>query len=177
MSRLILLIASSDGYHPAFDLEIWSIVVFTIILGVLLAFVAKPLAQAMGKRQEQTLEGLKQAEIALAESKRLIAEHADRQSRLRVEAEAMLEEAKRDAVRTKAEFVERAENEARRQQARSQRDINLLKQKALADIWDAAASASEQVAEKALRTRLSAGDHSQLVELAIADIGQTVETP
>lgn len=169
---MILLAAGDAAYHWAFDLEIWSLVVFLLLATVLGVFASGPILAAMKKREEGILDSLRQADIAAEESRRLIAEHEATKARHRAEAREMIAEAKRDAARTIEEILARAREEAQRQQRHAGREIDLARQKAVHELWQLAADLSAAVAEKAIRTRVSAQEHLSLIRESIDDIGK-----
>ena len=168
-----MILAAAD-YNWAFDLEIWAEVVFGIIVVVLVVFASTPIAESMRKRRERILEALILSENAEKELADARAE-ADRQRiRFRELAQGVIAEAKADATRVRGEILERAAAEADRAKRRSEREIELATQKALSEVWTAAAQLSTKVAEKFLATRLDRSDHERLLDEATADIGRYV---
>lgn len=167
---MIFAQAAMDSW--AFDLQIWSQVVFGIIVVVLFVFVGTPLSDAMRRRRHNIVEGLRQAELAEEELKKARQEHERERLRFRELAREVIAEAKRDAERTEAEILARAEVERKRTIDRSQREIRLATQRTLHEIWSMAANLSANVAEKVIAKELGKDDHDRLIREAIGDIGR-----
>ncbi|QDU63227.1 ATP synthase subunit b [Planctomycetes bacterium Pan216] len=170
-----MLFASSGGgdYLLALDLALWSGVVFVILACLLGSTAVNPILDALKRRQTQTEASLHQAELAEAETKRLMAELRRRQALARDEAAELLAEAQLDAEQMHKEFLERAQAEADRMSNRSQREIRLAEQAAIAELWGTTASLATETAEKILQAKLSHDDQRRLIAEAITDIGQS----
>jgi F-type H+-transporting ATPase subunit b len=158
----------------AFDLQIWSQVVFGILVVVLFVFVGTPLSDAMRRRRHNIVEGLRQADLAEEELRKAREAHERERQRFRELARDVIAEANRDAERTKSEILARAESEGKRTRDRSDREIRMATQRTLHEIWSTAANLSSTVAEKIIANELNAEDHDRLVREAIGDIGSAV---
>lgn len=168
-----MIFAAAD-YNWAFDLEIWAEVVFGIIVVVLVVFASTPIAESMRKRRERILEALDVSDSAEKELAEARAEAVRQRIRFQEMARALIAEAHADAARVKTDIVERASAEAERTRRRVEREIQLATQKALADVWTAAARLSTRVAERFLATRLEPADQDRLLDQATTDIGRFV---
>lgn len=169
------ILAAIDGYHWALDLEIWSGVIFVLLLSILSIFVFPGLGKAMKQRERNTADAVKQAEIALAEIERLRAEHKQQMRDVAARAAELLAEAKRDAERTRGEILEKAKAEADRLERRVEREINLATQKAMHELWETSTQLSIHVSHKILEQQLTAKDHQRLVGESLDEIRRTAQ--
>lgn len=162
------------GGYPwwAFDLPFWSCVVFVLMVGVLVAFVRKPLVESMKKRQLQIVDELRRAENVRRDVERLREHQARERQRFAAEVEAMTSEGKRDAETFAGRLVDRSKEEAERIANRAKREIGLLKQRVALELWQKTADLSAGAAEKALASDLSEQDHRRLVDAALKEIVQ-----
>lgn len=154
----------------AFDLPFWSVVVFVMMIAVMLAFVRKPLVTGMKNRQLEVLNGLRRAENVRREVEHLREQHNRERQQFEREIAEMLAEAKRDAQTFSARLVERAKDEGVRITGRSQREIGLLKQKVMMELWQTTANLSSGATERVLAVDLSAADHRRLIDAALREI-------
>ena len=90
----------------------------------------------------------------------------------KIEAERMVEEAKRDAARTRRELVQRAGEDVQRLRLRARREIELAKRKAIHDLADRGAEVAVRVAEQTLLTRMTPADDDRLVQAALDEMAR-----
>jgi F-type H+-transporting ATPase subunit b len=139
------------------------------------AFARGPIVEAMKKRQEQVLENLRQADLAAQESKRLMQEHAREREKLKARADELRRLAIADVERIRKESAARAAEEIESQRRRTEREIQLAKQKAVVELWRTATDQSTQLADRFLHTGVDAADHDRLIEQAIADVDRRLQ--
>lgn len=166
---------TTNEYHWALDLQIWSGVIFVLLMTVLFVFVAPGVGQAMRRRQQSIVENVRQAEVALAEIEQIREKQKAERRRMRQQAAELLQEARADAQRMRQEMLEKAKGEADRIKQRVQRDTALVSQKAVHELWATAAELSIQVARRILQTQLDPTDQKRLVEDSIREIGAAAE--
>jgi F-type H+-transporting ATPase subunit b len=166
----MLLAATGDWVWWAFDLAFWTAVVFVILVVVLAWFAGSPLVEAMRQRQSEILERVSRAEQARKEVEQLLQKQDEERTKSRAAARALIREAKSDADRVRLEVVARARTEAERMQQRAEREIGLLRHKAVYELWVLATDLSASAAEQMVRNELSPDDRRRLVDAAIAEI-------
>jgi F-type H+-transporting ATPase subunit b len=172
---VILFAAGSAGYHWALDLQIWSGVIFVLLLFVLGAFVAPGVGAAMRKREESIVERVHAAQSALAEIDRIRERQKVERRRMLQEAAELRKEAQADADRLRGEMIARAQEEVERTKHRVDREIRLATQKAMHELWSTSAELSVQVARRILQQRLGADDQKRLIDEAVQEIGKVAE--
>lgn len=165
-----MIFAAVEGGWP-FDLEIWALVVFGIIVTILVVFVGTPLSESMRRRRHQIIENLRQAQLANEELQRAREEHQKQRIKFKQIAEEIMAEAKADMARARQEILDRATKEAGKIQSRAQREISIATQRALHELWTTAADLSARLAEKVIAKKLDAADHRRLLEEAMAEVG------
>lgn len=170
----MILAAATLEYNLWTDLSFWSFVAFFLLAEILVLYLAEPIGTAMKNRQAGIVEQLQQSEIAQAEARQLQAQHEEARARIRVEATALLEEAKRDANETRKQMVALAHAEAERLQRRVQRDIDLLRRQANMELFRSAAALATRVAERVLREQISAADQERLIAESIRTMDRTL---
>jgi F-type H+-transporting ATPase subunit b len=95
-------------------LTIWQIANLVLFLGILIYFVAKPMAAAFRKRQIEIEQRVKEAEKRRAEVERLSVEIQERTVRLEREIEEIRRQGIAEGQSARAALLERAEQEAAR---------------------------------------------------------------
>ena len=158
-----------------FDLEFWSIMVLIVFMGILIKVLKNPIVSGMKSREAGIVNALHQAEIAAEEIRKIREAFEQKRREAKQKADETIAEAGRDAVRVKAELIERANAEGQRQKMRVDREVSLYRNKALSEIWQNAADLSASLTEKMLRADLKADDHRRLIDDAISEIGSLAE--
>lgn len=173
---MILLAALTEAeYHWALDLQIWSGVIFVLLLAVLGVFVLPSIGQAMRKRQESIVERVHVAQNALAEIERIRERHKVERRRMMQEAADLKREAEADAKRMRTEMLEKAKAEAERITQRVDREIGLATQKAMHELWSTSAELSVHLARRILQTHLEPADQQRLIDHAVQEISKVAE--
>lgn len=134
---------------------IWALINFLILAGVIVKFAKKPIANALGQREEAIAEALrladanrKAAEEALAEQKRLLAEAETELAKITVNAKAMAET-------LSADLSAQAEAEAKRIGETTVSQIDLEKQSALAALRREVSRLAFEEAERKIKAELN----------------------
>jgi F-type H+-transporting ATPase subunit b len=169
---ILFAAAGAADYHILTDTAIWSGVVFVLLCLILGKLAWPAVAAAMRHREYAVVDSLRQAELARDEAQRLRDQRDQARARSRLQALALVEEAKRDAERVRVEHVARARSESERIRQRVEREITLARRKALDELWRRTTDLSAELAERLLQIRLSHDDHRRLVGQAIREIGQ-----
>lgn len=176
MNLVPLLLASSpSGEHPPFYLDphgfglvFWTGLAFATVLLVLYKTAWAPLLAALDAR-EQGIAGQKaEAERLRAEAEKLKASYEDKLEQARREATAIIAEGEADRKRLIEDARHAAESEAREVKERTQHEIGLARDKAVAGLQQEAAKLGMLIAQKVLAAELDAAKHRAVIDATIA---------
>jgi len=153
-----------------YDLSIYTLLVFIILLVVLSKYAWPHIKEGLEKR-EATIRGAQEeakqdriaAEAQLTEARRRLDEAAG-------QAKAIVDEARKaaDALKASEKEVGIKEAEARKQQA--EREIAASRDALLKDLYEKAVQLAVLMSEKALRREVSPADHSRFLDESIAEL-------
>jgi F-type H+-transporting ATPase subunit b len=153
-----------------YDLGIWTLVVFALLLVVLNKYAWPNIKLGLEKREISIRSALDEAkkerinaESKLAEAKRQLDEAA-------AQAKAIVDDARKaaDALKASEREVGIKEAEAKKQQAA--REIAADREAMLNDLYTQAVQLATLMSEKALRREVSAADHSRLLNESLAEL-------
>lgn len=165
---------SHSGPHiftPArFDLMVYSIIVFLVLLFILKKFAWKPMLEGLQKREANIRSALAEAQRAREEAKRLSEELQHKINNAHETAREILEEARRDAQHTTEEMIARARGEIQIERDRLRREIETARDQALQELWNQTAQVASLVSSKAIRRYLSAEDHRRLIDESLVEL-------
>jgi F-type H+-transporting ATPase subunit b len=156
----------------SWDLGLWTLVVFVLLLYVLRRLAWKPMLQGLHRRESTIREALTEAQRAREESQQLQAKLKAEMDQAQGRVREVLDEARRRAQETTDEMVARARAEIQTERDRLRREIELARDQALQQLWGHAAQLATLVSAKVIRRQLSAEDHRRLVDEAIGDMRQ-----
>jgi len=151
-------------------LLLWTIITFIVLLLILWKAAWKPIVEALDARAEKVRGDIESAEKSRLEAERLFAEHKAMMDKAKEEAASIIAEGKADAERLKNSIVEKANQEAKDLIERARREINLAKDKALAEIQTEVVAISTDIAAKIIAKNLKVEDQKALVEEALQKI-------
>lgn len=159
--------------QPDPGLFFWTIAVFLVLLFLLRKFAWGPLLAALEERQAGIRKSLDDADKA----KRELAEVQTKASALigkaRMEADAILSEARADGVRIRQELRDLAQKEAEAITRNAQQQIQLERDRAVAELRQEAVDLSVLIASKLVRRNLTREDNAALIEDALQQVDST----
>lgn len=150
------------------DLAIWTGVVFVILLLVLGKFAWGPIADGLDKRESRIAGEIQAAEKANADAKVQLEEYQQKLATAGDEVRQMIEQAKRDAEVAGQAIAQKAREEAEAEKRRAVEDIELATAGALKEMAERSANLAVDLAGKIVQQRLSADEHSALINDAVA---------
>jgi F-type H+-transporting ATPase subunit b len=150
------------------DLAIWTGVVFVILFLVLSKFAWGPIADGLDKRESRIAGEIKAAEKANADAKAQLEEYQQKLAAAGDEVRQMIEQAKRDAEAVGQGIEQKAREAADAEKRRAEEDIKLATAGALKEMAEQSANLAVDLAGKIVQQRLSAEDHSALINDAVA---------
>mgnify|MGYP002682949766 CR=1 FL=1 len=151
-------------------LFLWSALTFIILILLLWKVAYKPLMAMQKKRQAEIHDAIEGAERVKEEARMLLAEYKQQLADARVEAEEILERARRVGESTKAELVNEAKAQADRTLEKAREQIERETRQALADIKLQVADLALAAAEKATSRSLTAEEDVRLIREALAEV-------
>jgi len=151
------------------DLALWTGIVFLLLLAVLWRFAWGPIARGLEKREKAIADHIAQAERSNQEAKQLLAEYERKLSGAQEEVRAVLDQARREAEQAGRELVEKARTEAKHQQEKAVREIELASAHAMKDLAEHGAALAVDLAGKIVGARLRPEDHAELIRRTLAE--------
>ncbi len=155
-----------------YDLGIYTLIVFGLLLLVLSKFAWPHIAEGLRKREAVILGARDEAAKTKAEAEELRArlqkDFAEAQDKVR----AMLDEARRDADALRATEREAGARDAQAERERAKREIEAAKDVALDEIYRQAVDLATTLSAKTLSRQITADDHRKLLDESLAELRQ-----
>jgi F-type H+-transporting ATPase subunit b len=158
----------SDPLSVDPDLALWTLAVFVVLLLVLKKFAWGPILHALEEREHGIEHHISQAERNHEQAKQLLAQYEQKLAAAAAEVRELLETARKDGEHTKQAILAEAKAGAEAERARAVRDIESATDAALESIAKKSADMAVELAGKILQSKLNAGDHSRLIQEALA---------
>lgn len=143
---------------PAIGLLFWMTVSFGILLFLLGKFAWKPILKLLRDREDSIRESLEMAKKAKEDMARLQNDHEKMNADARIERDNLLKEARQIREELIGEAKDKAQAEAARIMANAKEEINNQKLAAITEIQNQVAVLSLEIAEKILRSELTADE-------------------
>ena len=147
-----------------------SLIGFVILWWVLAKFLWKPVLSVIDERRESIEQAFQEVDDARADVERLKAEYEEHLERINAEAQAALQEAVEKGQQIAAEIRADAESQREKLIAKTQEDITREKDKALAELRNAAIDMSFTISRKVMQGGLDREAHDRLVQGFIDEI-------
>ena len=132
-----------------------------------------PARDFLEKRRNKIAGDLETARSSKEDAVALKAEYEAKLKAIDKEAEAILDEARKKAKKQEAEIVAEAKEEAARIIARANREIDLEKKKALADVKNEIVSIASLMAGKAVAASMDVKIQDTLIEETLKEMGES----
>lgn len=148
----------------------WTIFTFLILLGLLARFAWRPLLAALESRQATIRQSLDDAEAARKqlEQAQQNAEATMRQAR--VEADTILSDTRSAAATLREQMRQEAQAEAQALVANAERQIQLERDRALAEVRREAVDVSLAIATKLIQRNITREDNEALIDDALKQV-------
>jgi F-type H+-transporting ATPase subunit b len=157
------------------DLGLWTIVVFGLLLWILSKLAWKPMLEGLQKREETIRGHLEEARRAGEDAKKLRSQLQQEMDRAQDKVRQLIEEGRRNAESAKEEILAKTRSEIQSERDRLHRELNVARDQALHEIWAKTAELATLISAKAIRRQLNADDHRRLVDEAIGEIRSASE--
>jgi F-type H+-transporting ATPase subunit b len=156
----------------SWDLALWTVVVFLLLLFILKKVAWKPMLEGLHKREESIKSALEEAKRSHEESLKLRADMTAQMAAAQEKVKATLDEARRDAQSTADDMIAKAKGEITAERQRLHREVTMARDQALEAISSHTAELATLVATKALGRGVAIDDQDRLIREALADLGQ-----
>jgi F-type H+-transporting ATPase subunit b len=159
-----------DILSPRYDLTIWTIVVFALLLLVLRRWAWGPMLEGLRNREtniRKALEDAEQAKRETAELRRTLQAEMDKAND---KVRAMIEEGRRDAQRTVDEMMAKARADIQAERDRLRRELDMARDQAIKELWEQTALLATQVSSRVVRRQLNVDDHRRIVDETLAEL-------
>ena len=147
-----------------------SLIGFVILWWVLKKFLWRPVLSIIDERRESIEQAFQEVDDARADVERLKGEYEEHLTRINAEAQAKVQEAVAKGQQIAAEIRTDAEAQREKLLAKTQQDIGREKEKALAEMRNAAIDLSFTIASRVMRDGLDREAHDRLVQSFIDEI-------
>ena len=151
-------------------LFVWTIVTFLLLLLVLAKFAWNPLLKILKEREELIQSSLEDAEKAQQELSQLNSEGEAIVNKARAEAQKILSESKAASSKMKDEILKDAKEKAKSLAVDAEKQIQIEKEKAIAEVKGEVVHLSLSVAEKLIKKNLSAEDNKALIDESLSQV-------
>ncbi|MCK4659871.1 MAG: F0F1 ATP synthase subunit B [Phycisphaerae bacterium] len=150
-----------------FGNALWTLVIFALVVVLLGKFAWGPILNALQKREEFIRASLDQAKKDREEAQAKLAEHTAQLKNAQDEADALLEQARRDAEIARLKIKEEAQDEADALLERAKGEIDLARSTAIKEIYEVGAQLATSAAGKILGREVDAEEHERLIAESI----------
>ena len=153
-------------------LFVWTIITFMVLFFVLAKFAWKPLIKMLQEREEMIRDSLNDAEKAKAELEHLNEESEAIMTKARAEAQTILANGKAAAEKVKEDTIAKAKEQAIKIIKKTEKQIQIEKDKAIADIKQEVVNLSLSVAKKLINKNLNDADNKSLIEETLKKVNK-----
>jgi len=155
---------------PALPELVWGLISFAILAAVLWRFVFPALGRVLDERAAKIQGQIEDADEQRRQAERLRRQYEEQLAGSRDQAAQIVEEARRDAERLRADTVARAEAEAEQIVARAREDAESSRARVVADLRNQVTLASVELAGRIVQRELDPERHRALVDQYINDL-------
>ncbi|SVB93017.1 uncharacterized protein METZ01_LOCUS245871 [marine metagenome] len=153
-------------------LFVWTIITFMVLFFVLAKFAWKPLMKMLQEREEMIRDSLDDAEKAKTELEHLNEESEAIMTKARAEAQTILANGKAAAEKVKEDTISKAKEQAIKILEKTEKQIQIEKDKAIADIKQEVVNLSLSVAKKLINKNLNDADNKSLIEETLKKVNK-----
>jgi F-type H+-transporting ATPase subunit b len=150
---------------------IWGGLAFVVLLGLMWKFGLPPVRKMMKDREEQIRTDLERAEQAKAEAEAELEEYRRQIAGSRAEGAQIVEQAREQAEEVRRELIAKAEADAAEVRQRASEDARLASDRAMSELRASVTSLSIELAEKVVEHNLDHDTQIQLIESYINQVG------
>lgn len=152
--------------------SIVQLVVFLTLLYLLRKFAWDKLMDMMKQRENHIAGEIDAAERSNQEAKKLLEQQTAALKEARVEAQSLVENAKKIAEDQKSDIVKAAQEEANRLKEAAKKEIQQEKEQAVVALREQVASLSVLIASKVIEKELNEQDQQKLIDDYVKQVGE-----
>ena len=156
--------------QPDPGLYFWTIIIFLVLAFLLYKFAWKPLLTMLESRETTIRQSLADAEKARDELANVKEDTEKLLAEARTESQAIVTAGKKNAQKMKEEIVENAQSKSDALLADAKKQINLEKDRAIAEVKSEVVNLSIEVAQKLIKKNLSKEDNLKLINESLSSI-------
>ncbi|MED1202923.1 F0F1 ATP synthase subunit B [Heyndrickxia acidicola] len=151
---------------------VFQLIMFIILLLLLRKFAWGPLMGIMKQREEHIANEILAAEKSREEANRALEEQRSLLKESRIEAQTLIENARKQGDIQREEIIKTARLEAERLKSAAKVEIETQKEKAVTALREQVASLSVLIASKVIEKELNADDQEKLINDYIQEAGE-----
>jgi F-type H+-transporting ATPase subunit b len=151
---------------------VWTLLIFLLVILVLGKFAWGPILQVLNNREKFIRDSLAEAKRGREEAKQTLADYTKKLEEAREEATAIVEEGRRDAEEVRKKILAEAKADSAAVTKRARREIEIARDDAVKQLHDHTILLATNIAGKIVRKELSPGDHGELVDQALTEMGE-----
>lgn len=174
LSSQALAGGNSKFYFGDLGQALAAMVVFVVLLVVLGKWAWKPIVAQLRRREEQIAETLTQTKQDHTQAQELLDEYRQQLSTAQDQADAMLNQSRKDAALAADDTLQSAREQARQIALDAQREISQAHGEAIRELQQTTAQLAGDIAAKVITEHLDSADHDRLVDLSMKEIGKRV---
>ncbi|ASV11469.1 F0F1 ATP synthase subunit B [Leptospira santarosai] len=153
-------------------LVVWTLVTFLVVVLVLKKFAWDVILKALDERAQTVRNDIEKASELRSEAEALLKDYEARLDSAKDEANAIVAEAKSDALKLKNKLLEETNQEVKAQKDQALKEIELAKGKALEQLQTQLVEMTITVAGKVLEKQLKAEDYKAFIETELNKLGK-----
>jgi F-type H+-transporting ATPase subunit b len=166
--------AAEDGgnniLEPRFDLGIWTIIIFVLLLLILRRFAWKPMLEGLQKREQDIRGSIDEAKKTREEMEQLRAKFKIEMDQAYAKIPMLMDEARREAQQMQEEMRAKAVADIQAERQRMRHDLDVARDQALQELWSQAAQLATLISAKAIGKSLSVDDHRRLLDESLQEM-------
>ena len=161
---------SGDLLSPAGGLMFWTLVIFLILFAILGKLVFPKITAAVEAREKALEEAIEGAKRDREEAARILAEQQKGIEAARVEAQKIIVEGRQAGEKVRATMIEETHQQQQAMLERARREIEMEKEKAIAELRREAIELAIAGASKVIEKNLDDQSNRKIVESFLASI-------
>jgi F-type H+-transporting ATPase subunit b len=151
---------------------LYQLVIFLVLLALLKKFALGPIMNMMKQREEHIANEITSSEERNKEALKLIEEQRELLKQARLEAQSLVENAKKLGEQQKEEIIQAAREESGRLKDGALKEIEQEKEQAVAALRAQVASLSVLIASKVIEKELNEQEQEKLINDYINEVGE-----
>ncbi len=152
------------------DLGLWSIVVFVLLLLILRKLAWGPMLEGLQKREATIRSAVEEAKLARAETQRISTQYQAEMAAKMAEIPKIMEDARRDAENLKEEMRAESTKNIQTERQRLRRELEIARDQVLQELFHKSAQLATLISAKVISRTLTPADHEKLLQLALDEL-------